>query len=75
MVNEPGGHYSAVGVDSAIGRFSELADSHDFPILHRHICVKGRPAGAVNHAPVLDKQVIRHFTSSVLLESLQFAIF
>jgi hypothetical protein len=37
MVNEPRGNNSTIGVDGAGGRFIELPNPHDLPLVHCHI--------------------------------------
>jgi hypothetical protein len=52
---------AAGGVDRALGGGAVgLADTDDLAVLNRHIRVESRSAGAVDDAPVLDKQIVRH---------------
>ena len=43
MVNEPRGNDSTIGVDGAGGRFIELTNPHDLPLVHCHIRMERRP--------------------------------
>src|SRR5262249_23637877 len=65
MVNKPRGDDPTIGIDDARGGFIKPADSDDLTMVHRHVGGKGGPSGAVNHASVLNEQVICHDASSL----------
>ncbi len=48
------------GIDRAPGRPRQFADLDDLAVLDRDVGAEGRPAGAVDNAPVLDQEVIGH---------------
>src|SRR5439155_10813636 len=67
MVDKPGRHDAPLGVDRPLGGSAGIfADPDDLAVLYRHIRGKCRLARAVDNAPVLDQQIIRHSSSSSL---------
>jgi hypothetical protein len=63
VVDEPRGDDQAVGVDGARGGTAQLPGRHNLAAAHRDVAAEGGESGAVDHATVLDEQIIRHVLS------------
>src|SRR5215469_18587305 len=60
VVDKPGRHDPASGVDRPPGGTGQFADLGDLPVLDRDIAAEGRHSGAVDDAAVADQEIIRH---------------
>jgi hypothetical protein len=65
VIDKSGCDRASCRIDHALGGSAVcFADADDLSVLHGHIGLKRRLAGAVNHTPVPDYQIVRHPASS-----------
>ncbi len=69
IVDKAGGDDAAGGVDRALGRAAQLADLGDLAVFDADVALERRHARAVDDAPVLDQQIIRHRYTFLLSEA------
>ena len=62
-VDKAGGDDLPAGVDLIRARAGDVAHSGDLPVLHRDIGPEARRAGAIDHGPAADHQVVGAFLS------------
>ena len=60
VIDEARRDHEAVGINRPRRRGAEFADRDNFPVGDRDIAAEGGHAGAIDDAPVLNQEIIRH---------------